>query len=44
VVKGELTLSGAIVGTDADKTFYFSPVNGKELGKAGVVLGAKYAF
>ncbi|MBK6713688.1 MAG: hypothetical protein IPG57_00925 [Burkholderiales bacterium] len=43
VVKG-LTLSGAIVGTDADKTFYFSPVNGKELGKAGVVLGAKYAF
>ena len=43
VVKG-LTLSGAVVGTDADKTFYSSPVNGKELGKAGVVLGAKYAF
>lgn len=43
VAKG-LTLSGAVVGTDADKTFYSSPVNGKELGKAGVVLGAKYAF
>jgi uncharacterized protein (TIGR02001 family) len=32
------------VGTDADKSFYSSPVNGKELGKAGVVLSAKYTF
>ncbi len=37
-------LSLALVGTDADKAFYSSPVNGKELGKAGVVLGAKYSF
>jgi uncharacterized protein (TIGR02001 family) len=37
-------LSVALVGTDADKAFYSSPVNGKELGKAGIVLGAKYSF
>lgn len=37
-------VSLALVGTDADKAFYSSPVNGKELGKAGVVLGVKYAF
>lgn len=37
-------LSLALVGTDADKGFYSSPVNGKELGKAGLVLGAKYSF
>ena len=37
-------LSLALVGTDADKAFYSSPVNGKELGKAGLVLGAKYSF
>ena len=37
-------LSLALVGTDADKSFYSSPVNGKELGKTGVVLGLKYAF
>ena len=37
-------LSVALVGTDADKAFYSSPVNGKELGKAGLVLGAKYSF
>jgi uncharacterized protein (TIGR02001 family) len=36
--------SGAIVGTDADKVFYSSPVNGKELGKAGVVLSVKKTF
>lgn len=37
-------LSLALVGTDADKAFYSSPANGKELGKAGLVLGAKYSF
>lgn len=37
-------VSLAVVGTDADKSFYSSPVNGKELGKTGVVLGVKYAF
>jgi uncharacterized protein (TIGR02001 family) len=36
--------SGAIVGTDADKVFYSSPVNGKELGKPGVVLSVKKTF
>ena len=39
-----VVLSLALVGTDADKGFYSSPVNGKELGKTGVVLGLKYAF
>jgi uncharacterized protein (TIGR02001 family) len=37
-------LSLAVVGTNADKAFYSSPVNGKELGKPGVVVGAKYSF
>jgi uncharacterized protein (TIGR02001 family) len=39
-----LVVSGAIVGTDADKTFYSSPVNGKKLGEATLVLGLKYNF
>ena len=39
-----LVVSGAIVGTDADKSFYSSPVNGKELGKTTLVLGVKYNF
>jgi uncharacterized protein (TIGR02001 family) len=39
-----LVVSAAIVGTDADKSFYSSPVNGKFLGKTGVVLGLKYNF
>jgi uncharacterized protein (TIGR02001 family) len=39
-----LVVSGAIVGTDADKSFYSSPVNGKELGKTTLVLGLKYNF
>jgi uncharacterized protein (TIGR02001 family) len=39
-----LVVSGAIVGTDADKTFYSSPVDGKELGKAKLVVGVKYGF
>ncbi|MFM2067167.1 MAG: hypothetical protein RLZZ584_2076 [Pseudomonadota bacterium] len=47
VVKG-LTLTGAVVGTDTKSIggvkAYASPVNGKDLGKAAVVLGAKYAF
>ena len=37
-------LSAAVVGTDADKTFYGSPANGKFLGRSGVVLQAKYSF
>jgi uncharacterized protein (TIGR02001 family) len=45
VIKG-LTLSAALVGTDADKSLYStSPALGsKNLGKTAVVLGAKYAF
>ena len=39
-----LVLSAAIVGTDADKSFYSSPVGGKQLGKTGVVVGVKYNF
>ena len=39
-----LILSAAVVGTDASKTFYSSPVNGKALGKSALVLGAKYTF
>jgi uncharacterized protein (TIGR02001 family) len=39
-----LVVSAAVVGTDADKVFYSSPVNGKELGKAGLVVGVKYNF
>lgn len=39
-----VALSLALVGTDADKGFYSSPVNGKVLGKTGLVLGAKFAF
>jgi uncharacterized protein (TIGR02001 family) len=39
-----LVVSLAVVGTDADKGFYASPVNGKFLGKTGVVLGVKYNF
>lgn len=39
-----LVPSLAIVGTDADKTFYASPRNGKFLGKTALVLGVKYNF
>ncbi len=39
-----LVVSAALVGTDADKSFYSSPVNGKELGKASLVLAVKYNF
>ena len=37
-------VSGAVIGTDADKSFYYSPVNGKELGKTSLVVGVKYTF
>jgi uncharacterized protein (TIGR02001 family) len=39
-----LVVSGAIVGTDADKDFYASPANGKFLGKTTLVVGVKYGF
>ena len=39
-----VVISAAVVGTDADKTFYSSPVGNKKLGKTSVVLGAKYNF
>jgi len=39
-----LVLSAALVGTDAEKGFYSSPVNGKELGKGGIAVGAKFSF
>ncbi len=38
-----LTASAAIIGTDAEKGSYVSP-SGKQLGKAGLVVGIKYAF
>ena len=37
-------VSGALIGTDADKSFYSSPVNGKELGKTTFVVSVKYNF
>jgi uncharacterized protein (TIGR02001 family) len=37
-------VSATVIGTDADKTFYSSPVNGKELGKPTLVLGVKKTF
>ncbi len=37
-------VTGAVVGTDADKSFYASPANGKFLGRTGVTLGVKYNF
>jgi uncharacterized protein (TIGR02001 family) len=39
-----LTLSAAAIGTNADKAFYFSPKNNKALGKATLVVGAKYTY
>jgi uncharacterized protein (TIGR02001 family) len=39
-----VVLSGAIVGTDADKSFYASPANGKFLGKTSFVIGLKKTF
>ncbi len=39
-----LVVSAAVVGTNANKSFYTSPANGKELGKPTLVLGVKYNF
>ena len=39
-----VVLSLAFVGTDANKTFYSSPIGGKELGKPGIVAGLKFNF
>ena len=39
-----LVLSGAVVGTDADRTFYASPANGKFLGRTTLVVGLKKSF
>ncbi len=39
-----LTLSAAVIGTDADKTFYAAPTNGKNLGRSSLVVAAKYSF
>lgn len=38
------SVSGALVGTDADKLFYASPVNGKFLGKSSGLVSVKYVF
>jgi uncharacterized protein (TIGR02001 family) len=37
-------LSGGVFGTDTKDPFYKSGANNKDLGKSGVVLGAKYTF
>ena len=39
-----ISLSGTIVGTDTKNAFYQSGANGKDLGKTGLVIGAKYTF
>lgn len=39
-----LVLSAAVIGTDADKTFYASPANGQFLGKTTLVVGLKKTF
>jgi uncharacterized protein (TIGR02001 family) len=39
-----LVVSGAVVGTDAEKSAYTSTVGSKFLGKTGVVLGLKKTF
>jgi uncharacterized protein (TIGR02001 family) len=39
-----ISLSGTLVSTNANTSFYASPANGKNLGKTGLVLGAKYSF
>ena len=40
---GGISLSAALIGTDADKTGYITP-QGKFTGKNGLVLGAKFSF
>ena len=39
-----LVVSGAVIGTDADKSAYASPVNGKFMGKTMLVVGLKKTF
>jgi len=39
-----ISLSGTIVGTDTKNAFYQSGANSKDLGKTGLVIGAKYTF
>ena len=39
-----LVVSAALVATDANASFYSSPINGKELGKTSLVVGVKYNF
>lgn len=39
-----LVVSGAVIGTDANKTAYASPVNGKFMGKTMLVVGLKKTF
>ena len=41
---GGFSLSGTVVSTDTKDPFYASGNNGKNLGKTGVVVGAKYTF
>lgn len=41
---GGISLSGTVVGTNTHDAFYTSGANGKNLGKTGIVLGAKYTF
>jgi hypothetical protein len=37
-------VSGAVIGTDASKSAYASPANGKFMGKTMLVLGLKKTF
>ena len=39
-----ISLSGTLVGTNTRNAFYQSGANGKDLGKTGLVIGAKYTF
>jgi len=39
-----LVVSGSLIGTDANKVAYASPVNGKFMGKSMLVLGLKKSF
>jgi uncharacterized protein (TIGR02001 family) len=39
-----LVVSAAVIGTDASKSFYVSPANGKFLGKTSLVVGLKKTF
>lgn len=39
-----ILVSASVIGTDADKSFYASPANGKFLGKTTLVVGLKKTF